>query len=176
MQDAWLKVGRFLRFTERIEALTTDLLRIMLDTPEGDLPPFIAVHIRRGDFEQARGLTEVTRFQRALERVKRRLRRGDRALVPFRSTAPPEPPLHPSVPARPGHALFVPKHLSNLRVVCGTDETNATWIHDVLVPALGCVYANHTELGSVARFGSTWGPSVLDAAIFSSVPILPCRG
>lgn len=158
-----------MRFTERIESLTTDALRIMLDAADGDLPPFIAVHVRRGDFEDVRGLTEIDRYQKALARVERRLRRGDRALVPYRSTAPPEPPLHPSVPTRPGHAMFVPKHLRNLRVVCGTDETDATWINEVLVPALGCVYANHTALDTVAKYGSPWGPTVLDAAIFSCV-------
>jgi hypothetical protein len=71
---SWQSVGQHMRFTARWEALAATYLRDVFGlTANADIPPFIAVHIRRGDFEWAHGFTGVEKFRTAVDRVRQQL-------------------------------------------------------------------------------------------------------
>ena len=73
----------------------------------------------------------------------------------------------PSAPPRPGHVDdFSAAQVDSIRVICTSDERDQTLIRDEILPVVPCVYANHTLLGTVERYG-VWFPTVLDAIILS---------
>ncbi|KAF7314947.1 hypothetical protein MIND_00008700 [Mycena indigotica] len=50
--STWRQIGQYLHFHPKIERLAQEYLRKILDVAVGeDIPPYIAVHVRHGDFE-----------------------------------------------------------------------------------------------------------------------------
>jgi hypothetical protein len=51
-QPSWTQVGQYVHFTPRVIALTqADLRRAFGLSPDVDIPPYVAVHVRHGDFD-----------------------------------------------------------------------------------------------------------------------------
>ena len=68
---AWKTIGQFMRWNARVDAVTDDFVRFTFDLPDDrPLPPYIGIHIRRGDFGTERTLgvyiDQVTNVRRML--------------------------------------------------------------------------------------------------------------
>jgi hypothetical protein len=51
-QPSWTQVGQYVHFTPRVIALTQAALRRAFGlSPDVDIPPYVAVHVRHGDFD-----------------------------------------------------------------------------------------------------------------------------
>ncbi|KAF8236024.1 hypothetical protein L208DRAFT_1391449 [Tricholoma matsutake] len=76
---AWRFVGRHLKFTDPVKQLATAHVRRALKVTTDELPPFITVHARRGDFEHqcwdvpSQCLAPLSAFVRRVEEVKNSL-------------------------------------------------------------------------------------------------------
>jgi hypothetical protein len=70
----WIEAGQHIRFSAELERLADvylcDLFRV---AHVGEILPFITVHIRRGDFSTARGLTSLDKFTDAVQRTREKL-------------------------------------------------------------------------------------------------------
>ncbi|GAA5989000.1 hypothetical protein JCM11641_001110 [Rhodosporidiobolus odoratus] len=68
---SWMNVGQFLRFNQDVESKADEYLMKLFDvaTPS-KIPPFITVHLRRGDFKDFTGYTGLEKYVAALERVR----------------------------------------------------------------------------------------------------------
>ncbi|KAI5480744.1 hypothetical protein MNV49_007150 [Pseudohyphozyma bogoriensis] len=145
----WREVGQHLRFTPRVEAVKMGYLRRIFKVPVGRdrIPPFISVHIRRGDFATYKGnsMLSLSRYQEGVEEVRRLLREKidlkDYSLERF--TTPPERYEVLATTDEPHHSEFVKE-----------------------IEALGWKVVDHHEFFT-AELGDWWAP-VLDAAMLAS--------
>lgn len=134
---AWRFVGRHVVFNEPLVNLGKEYLRLAIhdgeDTgDEEEIPPFIAVHVRRGDFGRdcpdrpEDCLVPLDRFVEAVQDVQRELHEK--------------------------HGVHVPL------VYATSDETDPEfWAQ---VSGLGWRYVNHTAAQTVARLGEWHAPLV----------------
>ena len=161
---AWEATGRHVRFATDIEREVSVALRTLLGArADGEILPFIAMHIRRGDFATTPGLglASVETYVEALERVREQLDAYPRFV-------PPRPsPIHPSVPARPGWTPFDRSRTRarDLPVVVATDETDPRFLAEL--DSRGWIVVDHMLLGTAERFPDPWVPSALDQGILS---------
>ena len=161
---SWRETGRHLRFTADIEREVSTALRTLLGVGKNaDIPPFIAMHIRRGDFATTPGLglASVDTYAEALVQLSRDLDAYPR----FVSLRPS--PVHPSVPARPGWTAFdrTQTRAGDLPVVVATDETDPRFLAEL--DSRGWIVVDHALLGTANRFDDPWMPSALDQGILS---------
>lgn len=81
--QSWRAIGQYLRWTKQVETATDDFLRHTLSLSSSrPIPPFIAVHIRHGDFWQQR---VVEPFVAKVDEVRRTL--NETAGGPFEGKA-----------------------------------------------------------------------------------------
>ncbi|TFK35143.1 hypothetical protein BDQ12DRAFT_655831 [Crucibulum laeve] len=121
---AWNFVGQHLRFTEPIKNLAKQYLRAIFDVPyNSQLPPFIAVHIRRGDMNAlcngADCYQHLSTYEKAVKEIQ------DELLIK--------------------RGIFVKN------ILVASDETNLTYWKDVNI--LGWKSINHTEEMTNERYG-----------------------
>ncbi|KAI5478250.1 GDP-fucose protein O-fucosyltransferase [Pseudohyphozyma bogoriensis] len=151
---SWQEGTRYLFFNKKVEDTVDRYLTKMfgVDSPS-KVPPFITVHLRRGDFKEFAGLTGLEVYQAAVERVREKLqKRLDAAPKTWRG---------------PGLKNF--RHwglqATDYHVVTTTDEpTGSDFIKEVR--SLGWKVLDHGEEGTVEKLGGWW-PTILDAAVLA---------
>ncbi|EMD41919.1 hypothetical protein CERSUDRAFT_110476 [Gelatoporia subvermispora B] len=140
---AWRYVARHFRWTSRIEGITSMYIRRAFGLSEdADVPPYIAIHVRHGDFgnwcwqaEQPEDcFAPIPVIARRVREVQDELRRKKGIDVPM------------------------------TRVIITSDEKDEAWWNETA--ALGWVKIDHDELQTAQIYGR-WYPVVLDAAIHS---------
>jgi hypothetical protein len=90
-QPTWMHVGQHVHFTSRVEDITRRALRQAFGLASGEvIPPFVAIHVRRGDFEEACGsytadecFAPLERYALRVEQVKRQLRQEHNVDAPL---------------------------------------------------------------------------------------------
>lgn len=137
----WDQVGRHLRFGPRVERIVDDVLTRLVGDAHS---PFVAIHLRQGDFTSLGRATNSTseikaKFTRALDdvRVKVNHIRGTLAAV---------------------------EDADELPVVLATDSTDPSLLLELT--RLGWILIDHDKLETRERYGG-WYPGVLDSAILS---------
>ncbi|KAJ7053007.1 hypothetical protein C8F01DRAFT_1261182 [Mycena amicta] len=136
LSPAWQSVGRHMRWTKKIEELAVEVTRELLGVEEGELvPPYIAVHIRRGDFSSWCSMDSKEECYAPLSAYERRVR---------------------EVRAQ----LLEDTGVSIDRVIVTSDETDEQWWADVA--KLGWLRPDHTK---TTEGDGAWYPIFVDAAI-----------
>lgn len=153
---SWMNVGQHLRFNPVVESRADELLLGLFGVSKvSKIPPFITVHLRRGDFEQFTGLTDLEKYTAGLDRVRTRLQA--RLDDPDGWTGPGK------------HAFRSTPHPRSAReyaVVCTTDERgDSDFVREVR--SLGWKVVDHDAYGTVDRYGSGWWPTMLDGAVLA---------
>ncbi|KDQ63266.1 hypothetical protein JAAARDRAFT_29285 [Jaapia argillacea MUCL 33604] len=139
---AWNHVLKQMKFTERVENLTKYYLRKALSVPQGaDIPPFIALHARHGDFdghcdtfEDYKCYPAVAEYAKYVERLQRELLLTKGIVV------------------------------ENHHVIMTSDEKDPRWWDDVL--AAGWTRVDFKKEAVVETYGN-WYPSLIDSVIQS---------
>ncbi|KAI0756814.1 hypothetical protein C8Q80DRAFT_1215643 [Daedaleopsis nitida] len=140
----WRHVARYFRWTKRIESIVKHYVRQVLELPAGsDVPPYIAVHVRHGDFknwcwnaEQPEDcFAPLSVIARRVTEVQDELRERKGVDIPM------------------------------ARVIITSDETDPVWWDEVR--ALGWKTVDHQKARTVETLGR-WYPVLLDAAIQSN--------
>ncbi|KAM5533961.1 hypothetical protein V8D89_012386 [Ganoderma adspersum] len=140
----WRHVLRHAHWTKRIEMITAHYVRQIFDLPPGsDVLPYIAVHIRHGDFANWCWMAEnpedcfapISVIERRVKEVQDELRERKGLDIP------------------------------STRVVITSDEKDPAWWEQV--KALGWKTVDHDALRTTEVFGR-WYPVILDAAIQST--------
>lgn len=136
----WDTVGRHLHFNARTDALADEVLANLLGSPD---VPFVAVHIRQGDFVD--------------------LGRASNATAPYIAGVHV---VQEEIVKRRGVPWWAYRIASNkpLPVLFATDSTEAAFIRSYT--ELGWIFIDHKELRTVKEFGA-WYPGVLDSLILS---------
>ncbi|KZT30813.1 hypothetical protein NEOLEDRAFT_1054252 [Neolentinus lepideus HHB14362 ss-1] len=137
----WRDVVRHMRWAKGLNDLAQGYIRRTLDVPDGsDIPPFISIHFRRGDFKihcpdwNTDGcFATLEMFAKAVSEVQEELwtRRGIRVT----------------------------------RVIMNSDEKDPAWWDEVA--ALGWTWADHEKERTAELYGQ-WYPVLIDAVIQSS--------
>lgn len=153
--QGWLRAGQYLHFSAHLEALAERYLVSLFGLwTARSIPPFISVHIRRGDFEQARGLTAIDAFKDAVQRVRDRLdRRMD----------------DPDGWAGAGHELQ--RYFDGVRgkdyavVVTTDDKMDSDFVRQIR-SELGWKVLDHDKMQTIKKYGE-WYPTMIDAAVLA---------
>ncbi|KAF7359917.1 putative O-fucosyltransferase-like protein [Mycena venus] len=135
---AWQTVGRHMHWAPAIQEIAANRTRQTLGIEAGErIPPYIAVHVRRGDFSIWCGIDgiPVNECFAPLSAYVRRVKEVRAAIL-----------------ENTGVAVD--------RVIITSDETDPAWWASVL--KLGWLRPNHTE--TVERYGA-WYPTFIDAVI-----------
>ncbi|KAJ7260510.1 hypothetical protein B0H12DRAFT_1231781 [Mycena haematopus] len=138
ISPAWQGVGRHMHWAPKLQAVAANYTREALGlAPDARIPPYIAVHIRRGDFAQKCKLTGVAPHDclAPLSAYERRVRE-----------------VRAQIMEDTGVAIE--------RVLVMSDETDPAWWASVR--ELGWVRPEHNE--TVALYGP-WYPMFIDAVI-----------
>ncbi|BGP14734.1 hypothetical protein JCM10213v2_002685 [Rhodosporidiobolus nylandii] len=150
----WIDAGQYLRFSAELEQLADIYLLSLFDaTSSKDIPPFITVHIRRGDFSAARGLTSLDKFTDAVDRVREKLH--------WRMDNPD---------GWTGAGKGREKYAKGVRgeqyaVVATTDEKpGSPFVRQLL--DLGWKVMDHEEMNTSEELGN-WYPAMIDAAVLA---------
>ncbi|KAJ6600492.1 hypothetical protein DFH09DRAFT_970353 [Mycena vulgaris] len=135
---AWHLVGQHLHWVPFLEGLAQDYLRAALYLPRtAPVPPYIAVHVRHGDFAEWCGTVPIADCFAPLPVIARRV-------------------------AEVRAALLASKGLPVAHVVMTSDEKDAAWW--AAVRALGWTVPDHAD---TVRLYGKWYPVLIDAAIQS---------
>lgn len=153
--QGWIQAGQHLHFSAHLEALADQYLVALFGLwTKRSIPPFISVHIRRGDFEQARGLTSIEAFTDAVQRVRDTLdRRMD----------------DPATWAGAGHQhqrYFKGVRGKDYAVVVTTDESMDSDFVRHIRAELGWRVLDHDHMRTVEKLGE-WYPTMIDAAVLA---------
>ncbi|KAI5475197.1 hypothetical protein MNV49_001850 [Pseudohyphozyma bogoriensis] len=144
----WVEVGQHLHFVPRILELRDAYARRIFGTAEEEeAPPYISVHIRRGDFSRFKNnsLVPLSVYQSAVANIDRQLR--DRAKMRNKW-------YHPSAPLPGPHEVLVT-----------TDEPSSSKFVDE-IRELGWKVVDHNALNTTATLGDWYGPA-LDSALLA---------
>ncbi|KAJ7732474.1 hypothetical protein DFH07DRAFT_846465 [Mycena maculata] len=135
---AWRFVGQHFHWAPRVEALARTHLRQAFGLgPAAPIPPYIAIHVRHGDFTTwCDGVPALDCFAPLIDYVK--------AVAAVRAE------------------LLASSGLDVEHVIVTSDETDSDWW--AAVDALGWAYPDHE--GTVAKHGK-WYPMLIDGAIQS---------
>lgn len=150
---SWKEVGQYLRFNKHIESLADQyLMNLFGVTSPSRIPPFITIHLRRGDFKEFTGFTPLERYVSALARVRDNLQR--RLEDPYGWQGP-------------GRAHFRSHGIraDQYAVVTTTDEPKGSPFLEE-VKALGWKVLDHDEAETKDKLGG-WYPTMLDGAILA---------
>ncbi|KAH9898206.1 hypothetical protein C8Q73DRAFT_684005 [Cubamyces lactineus] len=139
----WRYVMRYFRWTQRIETIAAHYVRQAFGLPEdAEVPPYIAIHVRHGDFSNWCWAAEKPEDCFApLPVIARRVREVQEEL-------------------RERKGIDIPM----TRVIVTSDEKDPAWWEEVA--ALGWRTIDHDTAGTAEVFGR-WYPVILDAAIQS---------
>ncbi|GAA6000105.1 O-fucosyltransferase family protein [Rhodotorula paludigena] len=153
--EGWTKAGQYLRFSSGVEKLADIYLTELFGVSHmRHVPPFISVHIRRGDFQSARGLTSLEMYTDAVQRVRDKLnRRMD----------------NPDGWTGAGHEhqkYFRGVRGEDYAVVATTDEAPDSDFVRQLREELGWKVVDHEAMNTVGELGA-WYPTMVDAAILA---------
>lgn len=137
---AWRTVGKHLRFTDHMENLGKEYAARVFDVAPNELPPFIAVHVRHGDFKGSCWATDVIKecyadlaaFTRRVEEVQEELREK--------------------------------LGLDVIHIIISTDEKDEEFWEEI--DYLGWGYVDHEQEGTMKRYGEWYGP-IIDIVIHS---------
>lgn len=156
---SWEEIGQHIHFTPLVEDRATSYLLKLFDVKEpSKIPPFITVHLRRGDFAEftGAGYTDLAKYTSALSRLFPRLQaRLDNPKSfsgPSRNSFKPDPKW---------------SHLraSDYEIVATTDEPSSSpFLTEV--KALGWKIVDHELFETKETFGGWW-PTLLDMAILA---------
>ncbi|PPR02698.1 hypothetical protein CVT26_009801 [Gymnopilus dilepis] len=136
---AWNFVGQHMHWTARLKALADQYLRQAFETPENEAtPPWIAIHIRHGDFKDWCGSVPVEDCFASLSVIARRVEEVKQELLEWKGV--------------------VVDH-----VVMTSDERNATWWEGVT--AQGWYALDHSRTKEL--YGD-WYPIFIDAVVQST--------
>ncbi|KAM0753009.1 hypothetical protein T439DRAFT_187623 [Meredithblackwellia eburnea MCA 4105] len=150
---SWMGATQFIHFTQQVEDVADEYLMGLFGvTSPSRIPPFISVHLRRGDFKEFAGLTALEKYQAAVNRVVANLQQ--RLDDPEAWRGPGKANFrHFGIPAR------------KYQVLTTTDEpTGSPFIDEVR--ALGWKVLDHGALNTAQERGGWW-PTILDAAILA---------
>ncbi|KDE08431.1 hypothetical protein MVLG_01466 [Microbotryum lychnidis-dioicae p1A1 Lamole] len=152
----WKEVGQHIHFNDEVRDTVDQYLARLFDvTSPKEIPPYLSVHLRRGDFAAfAGGYTKLEGYLAAIKRVqaKLQLRIDD-----------------PSSWTSPGKSHFTPRSRSNVVVnfpiVATTDEDMDS---DLVrqIRDLGWKVVDHDAMRTIETKGAWW-PTVLDMAILA---------
>ncbi|GAA5969741.1 hypothetical protein JCM11641_008024 [Rhodosporidiobolus odoratus] len=151
----WLDAGQHLRFTNELEQLADIYLLDLFETTSlRNIPPFITVHIRRGDFKSARGLTSLDKYTDAVARVRKKLN--------WRMDNPN---------GWTGAGKGREKYIAVLRaeqyaIVATTDEKPNSPFVKQLKEELGWKVLDHEAMETAKEFDK-WYPAMIDAAVLA---------
>ncbi|GAA5820100.1 hypothetical protein JCM11251_005481 [Rhodosporidiobolus azoricus] len=154
---AWQEIGQHLHWIPEVAQVADEYLaRIFGVKRIDDVPPYISVHIRRGDFKNFKGNTAYTplkNYAAAVNSVRERLQ--DRLEFPL------------SVEEREGKPALrrfktMPAEYAVL-VTSDEDGESDLWAE---VDAMGWKTINHGDLKTVETYGEWW-PSMLDGEMLS---------
>lgn len=150
---SWIGATQYIHFNPVIESHVDDYLMALFEVASpSKIPPFISVHLRRGDFKEFAGLTALDKYERAVQRVRERLQVRIDGEVSWRG------------PGRQHFRTFG-KPASEYAVLTTTDEpTGSPFIDEVR--ALGWKVLDHGALDTATKLGG-WYPTILDAAILA---------
>ncbi|KAI0801075.1 hypothetical protein C8Q74DRAFT_465353 [Fomes fomentarius] len=140
----WRNVLRYFRWTKRIDMIARHYVRQTLGVPAGaEVPPYIAIHVRHGDFKNWCWAAENPEDCFApLPVIARRVREVQDEL-------------------RERKGVDIPMS----RVIITSDETDPAWWDEV--KAMGWRTVDHETARTEEVFGK-WYPVILDAAIQSN--------
>ncbi|GAA6040228.1 hypothetical protein JCM8097_004194 [Rhodosporidiobolus ruineniae] len=153
---AWKEVGRHLHFIPEVQEVADEyLLRIFGVKRVEDVPPYISVHVRRGDFKNFHGntFTPLSNYAASVSDIRRQLQ--DRLDNP-RSKAERE--------GKPALKRFSTPP-SEYAVLVTSDEEGGSEMWKE-VEALGWKRLDHTALKTVEVHGEWW-PSMLDGELLA---------
>ncbi|KAI0715410.1 hypothetical protein C8Q76DRAFT_730622 [Earliella scabrosa] len=140
----WRYVLRYFRWTQRIEILARHYVRQTLQLPVGsEVPPYIAIHVRHGDFKNWCWMAE----------------NPDDCFAPLPVIARRVREVQDELRERKG--VDIPMS----HVIITSDESDPAWWDEV--KAMGWKTIDHVGLGTEEAFGK-WYPVILDAAIQSN--------
>ncbi|KAL8278476.1 hypothetical protein RQP46_009166 [Phenoliferia psychrophenolica] len=72
--DAWIHAGQYLHFTPEVESVADDFLLSLFEKETlAEVPPFISVHIRRGDFANTYHFTAIEEYIQGVDRIRARI-------------------------------------------------------------------------------------------------------
>lgn len=151
---AWEEVGQYAHFSSQVEAQADQyLLHLFNVTSLNQIPPFITIHLRRGDFKAFTGLTALDFYIKALERVRERLQKRINAPESWRG------------PSRKEFKTFEGYEAKDYAIVATSDETSGTEFM-LAVKALGWKVIDHDEQRTDEVLGGWWS-AILDSAILA---------
>jgi len=164
---SWQEIGQHLHFTELVESRATSYLMKLFpqtnpDRPQ-DLPPFITIHLRRGDFAEFTGAyTDLEKYVQALNKLLPRLQQ--RIDDPTSFSGPGR------TPYRKPHYVSNNSNkkklaASSYSIVATTDESSSSPFVQK-VKQLGWKVVDHEEFNTKQEFGGWW-PTLLDCAILA---------
>ncbi|GAA5897184.1 hypothetical protein JCM8208_003749 [Rhodotorula glutinis] len=149
---AWKEVGQHLHWLPEVEEHADEYLMALFSVKRAeDIPPYISVHVRRGDFKAFHGntFTPLSSYVSAVDDI--------RAQLQARLDLPPSP-------SKPSLRAF-PVPPASYAVVATTDEPPGSDLYAELA-ALGWHVVDHEEQRTVERLGE-WYPAMLDGEILS---------
>jgi len=155
---SWTSIGQHLHFTPHISSIANQyLMSIFSVSSPSQIPPFISIHLRRGDFEEFTGsYTSLDKYSLALSRLIPRLQ--SRLSSPSSFSGPSRLSFHPKskLPA------------SEYPVLCTTDESSSSpFIQEVLKKGWKIVdHSQETGFGTKENLGG-WYPTLVDMKILS---------
>jgi len=156
---SWISIGQHLHFTPHLERIANEyLMSIFQVSTPSKIPPFISVHLRRGDFEQFTGAyTSLEKYSSALDRLLPRLQaRLD----------------DPNSFSGPSRGAFNPRQsklkAKDYEVLCTTDEkSDSPFVKEVLKKGWKIVdHSKETGFDTKGKLGG-WYPTLVDMKILS---------
>ncbi|BGP10632.1 hypothetical protein JCM10049v2_006524 [Rhodotorula toruloides] len=151
---SWANVGRYMHFNSRVEEIVDDYLMRLFDVSKpSKVPPFISIHLRRGDFLQFRGAyTDLDNYKVALGRVQAALQ------------ARLDDPDGWTGPGKSAFRSFGIK-AKDYAVVCTTDEKgDSDFVKEVR--GLGWKVIDHDACETKEKYGAWW-PTIIDSAVLA---------
>jgi len=137
--EVWRQVGQYLRFTPKIDRIVDEMLNTLLNNSHS---PFMAIHLRQGDF------TKLGRATNSTSKIKTKFREG---LDELRTKLT-------KLSALSGIDVDA------LPVLLATDSTDPVLLEEI--KRMKWVLIDHNKLKTRKRYGG-WYPGLLDSAILS---------
>ncbi|GAA6002968.1 O-fucosyltransferase family protein [Rhodotorula paludigena] len=151
---SWINAGQYLHFNDAVEQRADEYLMALFGVSRPSaVPPFITIHLRRGDFKEFTGFTALEKYVAALERVRERLQ------------ARLDDPHGWTGPGRAAFRKFGRLAAKDYAVVATTDERgDSEFVQEVR--ALGWKVLDHEAFETKDKLGGWW-PTMLDGAILA---------
>lgn len=151
---SWMNIGQHLHFNPLVESRADDLLLELFGVSRASkIPPFITIHLRRGDFKEFTGFTDLDKYTAGLDRAQARLQ------------ARIDKPNGWTGPGKHAFRADYYRKATQYPVVCTTDERgDSDFVRKVR--SLGWKVVDHDAYGTVDKYGGWW-PTMLDGAILA---------